>query len=147
MADLKLPRLNRVLIAGRITRDLELKYTPKGIPVVNFSVAMDKRFKDESDQWQSASVFVDVVAWNHLAENICKQANKGTAVMVEGKIDVRSYTDQNNVSRKIFEIIADFIQTLEWKPKPEGEGQPEEVPLPEEPPHPAGEATKDDVPF
>ena len=147
MADLKLPRLNRVFIAGRIARELELKYTPKGTPVVNFAVAMDKRYKDDSDQWQSASVFVDVVAWNQLAENICKQANKGTAVMVEGKIDVRSYTDQNNVSRKIFEIIADFIQTLEWKPKPEGEGQPEEVPLPEEPPHPAGEATKDDVPF
>ncbi|HOU72969.1 MAG TPA: single-stranded DNA-binding protein, partial [Candidatus Syntrophosphaera sp.] len=119
MADLKLPRLNRVIIAGRITRDLELKYTPKGSPVVNFSVAMDKRFRDESDQWQSVPVYVDVVAWNQTAENICKQANKGTAVLVEGRIDTRSYTDQNNISRKVFEIIADFIQTLEWKPREE----------------------------
>ncbi len=147
MADLKLPRLNRVLIAGRITRDLELKYTPKGIPVVNFSVAMDKRFKDESDQWQSASVFVDVVAWNQQAENICKQAHKGTAVLVEGRIDVRSYTDQNNVNRKVFEIIADYIQTLEWKPREEGGGTNPEPPLPSEPPQTEGEATNDDVPF
>ncbi|HOY84453.1 MAG TPA: single-stranded DNA-binding protein [Candidatus Syntrophosphaera sp.] len=144
MADLKVPRLNRVLIAGRITKELELKYTPKGSPVVNFSVAMDKRFKDESDQWQSVPVYVDVVAWNQTAENLCKQAHKGTAVLVEGKIDVRSYVDQNNVNRKVFEIIADFVQTLEWKPREEGGDTP---PPPEEPPHTGSDATNDDVPF
>ena len=143
MADLKLPRLNRVIIAGRINRDIDLKYTPKGSPVVNFSVAMDKRFRDESDQWQSVPVYVDVVAWNQTAENICKQANKGTAVLVEGRIDTRSYTDQNNINRKVFEIIADFIQTLEWKPREEV-GEP---PLPEEPPHTGADSTNDDVPF
>ncbi len=110
MADLKVPRLNRVLIAGRITKELELKYTPKGSPVVNFSVAMDKRFKDESDQWQSVPVYVD----------------------------------QNNVNRKVFEIIADFVQTLEWKPREEGGDTP---PPPEEPPHTGSDATNDDVPF
>ena len=144
MADLKVPRLNRVLIAGRITKELELKYTPKGSPVVNFSVAMDKRFKDESDQWQSVPVYVDVVAWNQTAENLCKQAHKGTAVLVEGKIDVRSYVDQNNVNRKVFEIIADFVQTLEWKPREVGGDTP---PPPEEPPHTGSDATNDDVPF
>ncbi|MCB5285038.1 MAG: single-stranded DNA-binding protein [Candidatus Cloacimonetes bacterium] len=144
MADLKVPRLNRVLIAGRITKELELKYTPKGSPVVNFSVAMDKRFKDESDQWQSVPVYVDVVAWNQTAENLCKQAHKGTAVLVEGKIDVRSYVDQNNVNRKVFEIIADFVQTLEWKPREEGGDTP---PPHEEPPHAGSDATNDDVPF
>ncbi len=146
MADLKVPRLNKVLIAGRITRDLELKYTPKGTPVVNFSVAMDKRFKDESDQWQSVPVFIDVVAWNQQAEGICKQANKGTAVLVEGRIDTRSYVDQNNNNRKVFENIADYIQTLEWKPR-EGEGNRDEAPLPTEEPHQASQATHDDVPF
>ena len=147
MADLKLPRLNRVFIAGRITQDLELKYTPKGAPVVRFTVAMDKRFKDESDQWQSTPVFVDVVAWNNNAENICKLAHKGTAVLIEGKIDTRSYVDSNNVNRKVFEIIADYIQTLEWKPRAEGEGaSDEEPPLPDEAPQPAAH-TNDDVPF
>ncbi len=147
MADLKLPRLNRVFIAGRITQDLELKYTPKGAAVVRFTVAMDKRFKDESEQWQSVPVFVEVVAWNNNAENICKQAHKGTAVLVEGKIDTRSYTDSNNVNRKVFEIIADYIQTLEWKPRAEGQGADEEVPMPEESPLPVSQTTTDDVPF
>lgn len=147
MADLKLPRLNRVFIAGRITQDLELKYTPKGAAVVRFTVAMDKRFKDESEQWQSVPVFVEVVAWNNNAENICKQAHKGTAVLVEGKIDTRSYTDSNNVNRKVFEIIADYIQTLEWKPRAEGQGAEEEVPMPEESPLPVSQTTTDDVPF
>ena len=147
MADLKLPRLNEVFIAGRITQELELKYTPKGHPVVRFTVAMDKRFKDEAEQWQSAPVFVEVVAWNNSAENICKQAHKGTAVLVEGKIDTRSYVDSNNVNRKVFEIIADYIQTLEWKPRAEGEGVDEEVPLPEENLQPAAQTTTDDVPF
>ncbi|MBW6514218.1 MAG: single-stranded DNA-binding protein [Candidatus Syntrophosphaera sp.] len=147
MADLKLPRLNKVFIAGRITQDLELKYTPKGTPVVNFRVAMDKRFKDEADQWQSVPIFVDVVAWNFNAENICKQAHKGTAVMVEGRIETRSYVDSNNVNRKVFEVIADFVQTLEWKPRAEGEGVDEDVPLPEEAQQPTAQTTTDDVPF
>jgi single-strand DNA-binding protein len=147
MADLKLPRLNKAFIAGRITQDLELRYTPKGTPTVRFTVAMDKRFKDESDQWQSVPIFVDVVAWSNNAENLCKSAHKGSAILVEGRIESRSYTDQNNVNRKVFEIIAESIQTLEWKPKGEGEAPEDDSHLAEEPTHPANQGTMDDVPF
>ncbi|HNT51825.1 MAG TPA: single-stranded DNA-binding protein [Candidatus Syntrophosphaera sp.] len=147
MADLKLPRLNKAFIAGRITQDLELRYTPKGTPVVRFTVAMDKRYKDDADQWQSVPIFVDVVVWNNQAENICKQAHKGTAVLVEGHIETRSYVDSNNINRKAFEIIAEFIQTLEWKPKAEGESAGEDVPLPDDSTQPAAPTTTDDVPF
>lgn len=148
MADLRLPRLNKVFIAGRITQEPELRYTPKGTPVVRFTVATDRRYKDEMDQWQSVPVYIDVVAWSYQAENICKIAHKGTAVLVEGKIDTRSYVDSNNNNRKVFEIIADHIQSLEWTPKAEGEGVEEEVPLPEEEPNYVAEpVTDDDVPF
>lgn len=147
MADLKLPQLNKVLIAGRITQDLELKFTPKGTPVVRFTVALDKRFKDEADQWQQVPVFVEVVAWQFRAENLCKQAHKGSAVLVEGKIETRSYTDSNNINRKVFEIVADSVQTLEWKPRAEGEAGTDDVPLPEETPQPVSQTTTDDVPF
>jgi single-strand DNA-binding protein len=147
MADLRLPRLNRVLIAGRITQDLELKYTPKGTPVLRLTVAMDKRFKDEADNWQSVPVFVDVVSWNNTAENLAKTAHKGSAILVEGKIDTRSYVDSNNVNRKVFEIIADVVQTLEWKPKTEGDAAEEDVPLPEEHHAQTTQTTNDDVPF
>ncbi len=147
MADLKLPRLNKVLIAGRITQELELKYTPKGTAVLRFTVALDKNFKDESDQWQSVPIYVDVVAWSNNAENICKFGHKGIAVLVEGRIETRTYTDSNNVNRKAFEVIAEHIQTLEWKPRAEGDGSPDMVPLPDETQHTASAATTDDVPF
>ncbi|HQH47410.1 MAG TPA: single-stranded DNA-binding protein [Candidatus Syntrophosphaera thermopropionivorans] len=148
MADLRLPRLNKVFIAGRITQEPELRYTPKGTPVVRFTVATDRRYKDEMDQWQSMPMYIDVIAWSNQAENICKIAHKGTAVLVEGKIDTRSYVDSNNNNRKVFEIIADHIQSLERIPKAEGEGVEEEVPLPEEEPNYVAEpVTDDDVPF
>ena len=148
MADLKLPRLNKVFIAGRITQEPELRYTPKGTPVVRFTVATDRRYKDEMDQWQSVPIYIDVVAWSNQAESICKIAHKGTAILVEGRIDMRSYVDSNNNNRKVFEIIADHIQSLEWAPRTEAEGVEEEVPLPEdEPNHPAEPVTDDDVPF
>ena len=148
MADLKLPRLNKVFIAGRITQEPELRYTPKGTPVVRFTVATDRRYKDEMDQWQSVPIYIDVVAWSNQAENICKIAHKGTAVLLEGRINTRSYVDSNNINRKVFEIIADHIQSLERIPKAEGEGVEEEVPLPEEEPNYVAEpVTDDDVPF
>lgn len=147
MADLKVPRLNKVFLAGRITRDLELRYTPKGTPVVNFTIAMDKRFKDDNDQWQSVPVFIDIVAWKYNAENICKQAKKGTAVMVEGRIETSSYTDQNNVNRKRFEIWVNNIQTLEWLPREGEQGPQEDAPIPDEEQEPDSETTNDDVPF
>ncbi len=148
MADLKLPRLNKVFIAGRITQEPELRYTPKGTPVVRFTVVMDRNYKDEMDQWQSVPVYIDVVAWSYQAENICKIAHKGTAVLLEGRINTRSYVDSNNINRKVFEIIADHIQSLERIPKAEGEGVEEEVPLPEDEPNYVAEpVTDDDVPF
>lgn len=148
MADLRLPRLNKVFIAGRITQEPELRYTPKGTPVVRFTVATDRRYKDEMDQWQSMPMYIDVIAWSNQAENICKIAHKGTAVLLEGRINTRSYVDSNNINRKVFEIIADHIQSLERIPKAEGEGVEEEVPLPEEEPNYVAEpVTDDDVPF
>jgi single-strand DNA-binding protein len=64
---------------------------------------MDRNYKDEMDQWQSVPVYIDVVAWSYQAENICKIAHKGTAVLLEGRINTRSYVDSNNINRKVFE--------------------------------------------
>jgi len=145
MADLRVPRLNKVFISGRITHDLELKYTPKGTPVLRFSLASDRAYKDESGSWQTQTTFVDIVVWSNSAENIYKLAHKGTPVLVEGRLEARSYVDQNNQNRKIYEIIAENVQTLEWKPREDGVTE-QDIPLPEEPQH-APTATKDDVPF
>ncbi len=148
MADLKLPRLNKAIVVGRITRDLELKYTPNGTAVINFTIAVDRRYKDESGEWQTSTSFIDVVAWTYQAENVSKNARKGSAVLVEGRIETRSYVDSNNINRKAFEIVAENVQALEWPDR--GEAPIEEPPLPPEPAglaKPSEEATNDDVPF
>ena len=146
MADLKLPNINKVMISGRITNDLELKFTPKGTAVLKFSVANDRSYKDESDTWQKATTFFDVVVWTYLAENTSKNCHKGSAVLVEGRLDSRSYVDSNNVNHRVWEVIADTVHVLEWKPKGDAASQDIDVPLPsEEVSRP--QTTKDDVPF
>lgn len=148
MADLRLPRINKVMISGRITNDLEMKYTPKGTAVMRFTLASDRRYKDESDTWQTAATFIDVVAWTFLAEQLEKNAHKGSALLVEGRLESRSYVDSNNQNRKVWEVIAENIHFLEWKPKEDGshDHPTEEPPLPEENSAPT-RGTTDDVPF
>lgn len=147
MADLKLPRLNKFICSGRIANDIELKYTPKGTPVVRFTLASDRRYKDEAEQWQSVTSWIDCVAWSKWAELIANQTHKGSAIIVEGRIDTRNWTDQNNVNRKSTEVVVDMIHTLEWKPREDGANQHnDEVPLPPEESAPHN-ATSDDVPF
>jgi single-strand DNA-binding protein len=149
MADLKLklPRLNRFIASGRIANEIELKYTPKGTPVVRFTLANDRSYKDESDQWQQVTSWIDCVAWNKWAEYLANQTHKGSPVLVEGRVETRSWTDQNNNNRKSTEVIVETIQVLEWKAREDGSGSHEEdVPLPPEESAPHA-ATSDDVPF
>ncbi|HAN41643.1 MAG TPA: single-stranded DNA-binding protein [Candidatus Cloacimonetes bacterium] len=148
MADLRLPRLNRVIICGRITHDLELKFTPKGTPVLRFSLANDRNYRDESGEWQTQTSFFDVVVWSERAENLTKYAGKGTAVLVEGRLEARTYTDQNNINRKIWEIVADSVQALEWRPREDSNVQAGDIPLPDDP-STGGETTSttDNLPF
>jgi len=150
MADLKLPRLNRILLSGRIANDLEMRYTAKGTPVIRITLAVDRAVKDATGQYQNQTSFIDVVAWSKWAEAVNNNAHKGSPIIVEGHIEARSYVDSNNVNRKAVEIIAEYIQFLEYRAKPE-DGTPmdasdNEVPLPDEdtaqPP-----ITNDDVPF
>ncbi len=152
MADLRLPKLNRVFISGRITNDIELRYTAKGTPVVRFTLAVDKSFKDATGQWQNQAIFIDVVAWDKWAESVNNNAHKGSPVIIEGRIEVRTYVDKDNNNRKVTEIIAEYIQFLEYRPKSD-EAQSShtdvndsDVPIPEEDPSQTP-VTNDDVPF
>lgn len=128
MADLKLPRLNRVLLSGRITNDIELRYTAIGTPVVRFTIAVDKVVKDESGQWQNQASFIECVAWSKWAESINNNAHKGSPIIVEGHMEARSYVDKDNNNRKVVEVIVEYIQFLEYKPKVDSqEAQQEEI--------------------
>ncbi|HRX75901.1 MAG: single-stranded DNA-binding protein [Candidatus Cloacimonetes bacterium] len=146
MADLRLPNLNKCIISGRIANDLELKYTPKGTPVLRFTLAVDRNYKDESDQWQKITSWIDCVAWNRWAENLANYSHKGSALIVEGRIETRSWTDQNNVNRKSTELVTEAIHNLEWKPRDGQNTGSEDAPLPDEITAPP-KTTNDDLPF
>ncbi|MDD2597036.1 MAG: single-stranded DNA-binding protein [Candidatus Cloacimonetes bacterium] len=146
MADLKLPRINKFIVSGRIANDLELKYTPKGVPVLRFTLAADRSYKDDSDQWQTVTSWIDCVAWNKWAESMVNNVHKGSAIVVEGRVDTRTWTDQNNVTRKSTEVTAEMIHFLEWKPRDGQSTGSEDVPLPEENMAPQ-KTTADDLPF
>lgn len=146
MADLKLPRLNKLVVSGRIGNDLELKYTPKGTPVLRFVLATDRRYKDDNEQWQSVTSWIDCVAWNKWAETMANNASKGSAIIVEGRVDTRNWTDQNNVNRKSTEVTVDMVHFLEWKPRDGQMPEHEELPMPEEE-MASPKATADDLPF
>lgn len=100
--------LNKIILIGRLTADPELRYTPSGAPVANFTMAIDRKFSknDETD-------FIPIVAWRRLAE-ICNEfLHKGKLVAVEGRLQTRSYEDKEGQRRKAFEVVADEMQMLD----------------------------------
>jgi single-strand DNA-binding protein len=110
---MRLPNLNKVLLSGRITNDVELKHTPSGTSVTKFTLAVNKSSKDAQGNWQNVASFLDVVAWDKLAERISAGCKKGSPVIVEGRIEARSYVDKDKNNRKAVEIVADHVQILE----------------------------------
>ena len=99
---------NRVVLVGRLTRDPELRATPDGMSVARFSLAVKRSARDDS-----GTDFFDVVAFRQLAETVANYTTKGTLVLVDGRLQTRTYTDREGVIRKVVEIIADTVRFLE----------------------------------
>jgi single-strand DNA-binding protein len=99
--------LNRVILIGRLTRDPELKYTPNGTAVANFSVAVNRKFnKEETD-------FIDIVVWRQSAEFCANYGSKGRLVAVEGRLQIRTYETKEGQKRKVAEVVADDVRFLD----------------------------------
>lgn len=96
--------LNQVQLMGNLTRDPELK-SANGTPVVNFSLALNRSYKDNSGEWQEATDFVDVVAWGKTAEQVAEVVTKGSRVLVVGRIQSRTY-EQEGQKRSKTEVLA-----------------------------------------
>jgi len=103
--------LNRVILIGRLTRDPELRYTPAGVAVTQFTLAVDRPFT--SGQGEREADFIPVVTWRQLAENCANYLRKGRLTAVEGRIQVRNY--ENNEGKRVYvtEVIADNVRFLE----------------------------------
>jgi single-strand DNA-binding protein len=101
--------LNRAILIGRLTRDPELRYTPSGTAVCNFTLAINRKFnREETD-------FIDIIVWQKAAENAAQYLTKGSLCAVEGRIQVRTYETQEGHKRKAVEIVADDVRFLDSK--------------------------------
>jgi len=112
MGELKMPELNSVMVAGNLTKDPIFRQTSNNTPVVNFSLAANRKYKDSNNQWQEDVCYVGVVAWNKLAESCKDRLRKGSAVLVDGELQSRSWKTDDGQNRTIVEIKAKRIQFL-----------------------------------
>lgn len=103
--------LNKVILIGRLVADPQLRYTQSGIAVTNFTLAVDRPFTSQNGEKEVD--FIDVVAWRKQAEVCANHLHKGRLVAVEGRLQIRSYDDQNGVRRKAAEIVADNVRFLD----------------------------------
>ena len=99
--------LNRIIVMGRMTRDPELRRTNSGTAVASFTVAVDRDFKSQSGEKETD--FIDVVAWRNTAEFASKYFSKGRMAVVEGRLQIRDWTDKDGNKRRIAEIVADSV--------------------------------------
>lgn len=104
--------LNRVILIGRLTKDPELRYTPAGVAVTQFTLAIDRTYTNPQTKERETD-FLNIVTWRQLAETCANYLRKGRLAAVEGRIQIRNY--DNNEGRKVYvtEIIADNVRFLE----------------------------------
>jgi single-strand DNA-binding protein len=140
-----MPPVNSVTVVGNATRDPELRFTPGGKAVASFGVAFNKRRRTASGDWEDGdAAFFDVTCWDQLAENVSASIQKGTRVLVTGRLDYRSWESDGKKQSKV-EIIADEVApslrwataTVERTDRREGGGGGggfDRAPMPTEPP-------------
>jgi len=117
---------NKVILIGNLTKDPELRYTPQGTAVVNLRLAVNTRFRDKTQELREETCFVTVVVWNKQAETSNQYLHKGSPVMIEGRLQSRSWEDSSGQKRSILEVRADRVQFLGTAPAKELSESPEE---------------------
>jgi single-strand DNA-binding protein len=105
-----------VTIVGNLTRDPELRFTPNGAAVTNFGVAVNRRWQNrDSQQWEESVSFFNVTCWRDLAHNVAESLEKGSRVVVTGRLEQRSWQTQEGDRRSVVEIVADEVgPSLRW---------------------------------
>ncbi len=98
--------LNKIMLIGNLGRDPEIRYTPEGTPVANFSIATSENWTDKSGSRQEHTEWHNIVAWNRLADLSQKYLSKGRQVYIEGRIRTREWNDREGNKRRTTEVIA-----------------------------------------
>ncbi len=107
---------NTVTLVGNVTRDPELRYTPSGQTVATFGLAVNRRWQNrQTQEWEEQVSFFDIKSWAGLAENVAESIQRGTRVIVTGRLEQRSWETDNNEKRSKVEVVADEIApSLRW---------------------------------
>lgn len=103
--------MNRVVLVGRLTRDPELRYTPSGVAVANFTLAVNRTFTNQ--QGEREADFINCVVWRRPAENVANYLKKGSLAGVDGRIQTRNYEGQDGRRVYVTEVVAESVQFLE----------------------------------
>ena len=147
--------VNKVILVGNLGKDPELRYTPAGAAVANFSLATTERYKDRDGNRQEKTEWHNIVAWRQLAEICGKYLHKGKQIYLEGKIQTRSYDDRDGNKRYMTEIVMDQMHMLGNKNdsggsqyRPEDQAfRPQSSPAQQPKPAAASTATNDPAQF
>ena len=102
--------MNKVFLIGRLTRDPELRYTGSNIPVATFSIAVNRNYSNQ--QGEREADFINIVVWRKQAENVKNYLTQGSQVAIDGRIQTRSYDDNNGQKRYVTEVVADNVEFL-----------------------------------
>ena len=113
--------LNKIILMGRLTRDPELRHTQTGTAVASFSLAVDRDFKDKATGDRTTD-FIDVVAWRQTGEFVSRYFTKGRMAVVEGRLQMRDWTDKDGNKRRSAEVVADNVYFGDSKRDGEGGG-------------------------
>jgi single-strand DNA-binding protein len=151
-----MPNFNKVILAGNITRDPELRYTPKGTAVAKIGLAINRNWKDESGQQKEEVTFVDVDAFGRQAEVISQYLKKGRPILVEGRLRLDQWDDKQTGQKK--SRLGVVLESFQFLDSGGGGGGGAPRPAPNRPSAPASPATppasddmppdaEDDVPF
>src|SRR5690606_41184020 len=110
--------MNVVALVGRLVRDPELRYTPQGVAVGSFTLAVDRPFT--SSQGEREADFIDVVVWRKLAETVAQHLQKGRLVAVHGRLQIRSY-EHDGQRRRAAEVVASEVRFLDYRKREDGD--------------------------
>jgi single-strand DNA-binding protein len=116
--------LNKVMIIGNLGRDPEMRYTPSGQAVTQFTVAVNRSYKGQDGSWQEETEWFRVVAWAQLAERSAENLRKGMKVYVEGRLQTRQWEDQQGQKRYTTELVANQITNLDRRRDDSAEAPP-----------------------
>ena len=125
--------LNKVFLLGNLTRDPDFRNIPSGSAVCDFGLAVTRRFYAANGEQQDETCFVDITVWGKSAENCNKYLSKGSKVMIEGRLKLDQWEDQNGGKRSKLKVLAETVQFMGGKREDNGDNQPQAQP--EQSPH------------